>query len=279
MTRFDDPSVKVSVEELGIGMDFIETFKFTIISGRSYTQDFAGDNENSVILNESAVRELGIEGDPIGQKIRKRSIIGVIKDFNLHSAKEKIPPLCLYLSDQYIFVLPVRLANGRIDEGLSFLKAEWNKISPQQPMEYEFFDDRLHYMYKEDRNFGRNIRIFTTLATIIALLGLFGLSLFMASRRTREIGIRKISGADTMDIILLLNRGFFILVLIAFVISVPLTGWIMEKWLAGFAYRAPVGVWVYLKSGVIALAVVLLTVSIHAWRASRTNPAEVIKCD
>jgi len=276
MTRFDDPSVKVSVEELGVGMDFIETFKFSLISGRSFTRDFAGDKDNSVILNESAVLELGIGGDPIGQKIKNHAIIGIIRDFNLHSAKEKIAPLCLYLSDQFIFALPVRLAEGRTREGLVFLKSEWKKISPELPMEYEFFDDALTFMYKEDRNFGRNIQIFTTLATLIALLGLFGLSLFMASRRTREIGIRKIAGAETLDIILLLNKVFLMLVLIAFVISIPLTGWVMEKWLAAFAFRAPVGVWVYLRSGIIALVVVQLTVSIHAWRASRTNPAEVI---
>ncbi|MCX6226899.1 MAG: ABC transporter permease [Bacteroidia bacterium] len=277
--RYDDPSVTVNVEGLSVGMDFIETFRFRLIAGRSFSRDFAGDMDKSVVLNETAVRELGIQGDPIGQKVMSFTIIGVIKDFNLHSAREKVAPLYLNLSDKFIYQLPVRLADGWIKEGVDFLRAEWLKIAPDQNFEYQFFDDALSGIYEDDRNFGRNIRIFTTLATIIALLGLFGLSLFMASRRTREIGIRKINGAETVDIILLLNKGFIILVLIAFVISIPLTAWVMEKWLAGFAFRAPVGVWVYIKSGIIALAVVLLTVSIHAWRASRTNPAEVIKCD
>jgi putative ABC transport system permease protein len=279
LPRFDDPSAMVAVESLPVGMNFIETLGLQVVQGRSFSPDYPGDRDNSAIINETAVRELGMKGDPVGQKLGDRTIIGVIRDFNLHSAREKVPPLRMSLSDKYIYEVPVRLKAGRTLEGLDFLKAEWERFVPGQPLEYVFFDDAVAGMYSSDRDFGRNIRVFTTIAALIALLGLFGLSLFMASRRTREIGIRKINGAGTGDILLLLDRGFVVLVVLAFVISVPLTARVMENWLAGFAFRAPVGVWVYLKSGLVALAVVLATVSIHAWRAARANPADAVRSE
>ncbi len=236
-----------------------------------------------MIINESAQRELGLN-NPVGQELVTYNglgnckIVGVVRDFNYQSLRNKIDPLVIFdgKQSQYQFLI-CRIAPLNYQATLNFLKTRWDEIYPGYPFDYSFLDADLARLYVNDGRFGGAVNGFAGLAIAIACLGLFGLASFGVQERTKEIGIRKVLGASVPVIIKLLSGEFVKLVLVANVIAWPLAYYVMTRWLQGFAYRTGIGIWIFILSGGIALAVALMTVAAHAIKAATANPIQSLR--
>ncbi len=268
--------------------DFIPTLKMELAQGRNFSAALVTDTSESVIINETAARQFGW-GEPLGKTFIFRPppgregetqimrVVGVLKDFHMGSLREEIPPFILFYDPLNLRRISVRIASDRVSQTLDGLRAAWAKIDPDGEFDYRFLDERLHSLYESEERIGRIALNFTVLAVLIGCLGLFGLAAFMAEKRTKEIGIRKVLGATTPGIVGLMSREFLILVGLANVIAWPLAWWGMTEWLKGYAYRAGMGWWIFAVSTVLALFIALATVSVQALKAARANPVDAIR--
>jgi putative ABC transport system permease protein len=230
-----------------------------------------------VIINETAVRQLGIV-DPVGQFLYDSTvIIGVVKDFNLHSIHTGIPPMDISMTDRYLFYILVHYRPGTLDELVPKLEYEWKKVEPDRPLSYSAIEELFEEVYAPEKNLGTILSIAALFTLLIAAFGLFGLTLFAARSRTNEIGIKKVFGSSESAIVYTFLRSNFLMVLVAEVLSIPIVLYFLGKWLNNFPYRTGIGWWVFLAAFIVATLVVLLTVSIHAIRASRTNPVDALR--
>ncbi|HEX9972049.1 MAG TPA: ABC transporter permease [bacterium] len=257
--------------------DFLKTFSLTMAAGRFYSRDFTSDTSNFV-LNETAVKMMDLS-EPIGKRLTSEgktgTIIGVVRDYHGGSLRDLIQPKIIRLTNDGFFVC-VKYS-GSEHEIVSFLEQKWKKFVPSYPFRYGFLDESIDNFYTTERKIGKIFGYFTGLAIFIACLGLFGLASFMAERRTKEIGIRKVLGAKVGGIVLLLSREFALWVLIANIISWPVAYWAAKQWLQGFAYRINLGWEIFVFSSILALAIAILTVSYQAIKAALANPVEALR--
>jgi ABC-type antimicrobial peptide transport system permease subunit len=204
-----------------------------------------------------------------------------MKDFHFKSLHEKITPLIFYHQSQSLLnsILVIKIQAGKSVEAMRKVEAIWKQFFPNDAFEYTFLDDSFNYLYKSDLRTSQLILIFSILAVVIAMMGLFGLSTFAIERRTKEIGIRKVFGASVSDIVHLLTREFVVLVAIAFVIAAPLAWWAMNKWLENYAYRINITVWIFITGAIITLVIALVAVGIQAVKAAMANPVKAIKSE
>jgi putative ABC transport system permease protein len=274
--NFEDKTLKVKVEGLAVDYNFIKTMGIKILQGREFSQDFGSDLKQSVMLNESAVKQLGIT-DPLGKQLYGKSIIGVVKDFNLHSIHSDIPPLTIDMTDRYIQQVAVHYKSGTLPSILPMLEAEWKKVAPEKPFRFTTIEDLIKSIYSSERNLSSIVTIFALFTLLIATLGLFGLTLFIARSRIKEIGIRKVFGSSESSIVYSFLLNYLILVIAAVLVSIPVTLHFMMKWLNNYAYQADISWFVFVFSFVVATFVVLLTVFIQSYRASRTNPVVALR--
>jgi putative ABC transport system permease protein len=274
--HFQDKSVKVLVEGLAVDYNFLKTMGIKILEGREFSRDFGSDLIQSAVLNETAVKRLGIT-DPVGKQLGGQTIIGVVKDFNLHSIHSDIPPLSIHMTDRYINQVAVHFKTGTLSSILPMLEAEWKKVAPDRSFRFSTIEELIRSQYSSERNLSTIVSIFAIFTLLIAALGLFGLTLFVARTRTKEIGIRKAFGSSENSIVYSFLLNNLILVISAALLSVPATLYFMIKWLNNFAFKTTINWWVFVTSFVIAAVVVLLTVFIHSYRASRTNPVEALR--
>ncbi len=272
--------------QLWVDADFLKAYEVELTQGRFFEEGNSA-NSKSIVLSESALKNLNIE-DPIGKIIYKNrkseetsfTIIGVIKDFHLHSLHNEMQPLVLFNNDDiYKFdeqYLSVRIS-GDIQQSLRNIKQIWDKYADGQPLNYVFFDEDFGRLYAADVQTKKIVSIFSILAIFIACLGLLALAAFVAEQRTKEIGVRKVNGARIGQILYLLNRNFMKWVMIAFVISSPIAYYTMSKWLEAFAYKTSLNWWVFALAGLAALVVTIITVSWISWRAATRNPVEALR--
>ena len=268
--------------------DYEKVMKLSLVSGRFLSKDFATD-DLAVVLNESAVKELGFKGDPVGKRVMlprgaqqggplALSVVGVVKDFHFESLHQKIRPLLIanfqVVPRAYILVR-VKPEDKRLS--VAHIEAAWKKFVPDRPLEYFYLEDRFNDLYKGDERTGRLFGTFSLLAIFIGCLGLLGLASFTAERRTKEIGIRKVLGASTKTLFLMLSREFTRLVLIANVIALPVAFYAMHRWLQNFAYRTSISVWVFLASAFLAWVIATLTVSYQALKAANQDPVRSLR--
>jgi len=277
--HFQDPDKQISVEGLDVAGQYMETMEFRLVAGRFFDEGSEADRKSAAVVNETAIQELGIEGDPLEQEIAGKRIIGVIQDFYIHSVKSKISPLVINYGTKYCYEVAARIMPDQFDEALEQIEKTWKEMAPEASFSAVEFNQAIANMYSRERDFAFTIMGLTGLAVFIAALGLFGLSLLLANKRTREVGIRKIHGASVLQIMQSINKSFVIYTLAALILSIPITVWIISKWLQNFEYKTTIGVLPFIISGSLALVVVILTVSYHAWRSARMNPAEVIRCE
>jgi putative ABC transport system permease protein len=276
LPSFQDNTVKVQVEGLAVDYNFIKSMGIKVIEGREFSEDFGSDLKSSAILNEMAVKKLGIK-DPIGKQVGGQTVIGIVKDFNLHSIHTAIPPLMISMTDTYIFQVAVHYKPGTLKLILPMLEAEWKKAAPDRPFRYTTIEDLTKDVYSSEKNLGTIVFIFALFTLLIAAFGLFGLTLFLSRSRVKEIGIRKVYGSSEQSIIYSFLLNNLIMVVVAALISIPVTLHFMTKWLSNFAYQTGISLWVFIISFVIASVVVLLTVFIHSYKASLINPVEALR--
>lgn len=266
-------------ERWEVDEDYFKTLGIKIVEGRDFSPLMKSDS-NAVVVNQTLVKQMGIK-NPVGKLISNGytyKIVGVAEDFNFESLHQDIGALVLHLGDSHSMV-SVKLHTADMAKTLASVTTTWKKLSPAQPIRYAFLDERFANMYAGVQRMGRTFTSFAVLAIIIACLGLFGLSAFMAEQRSKEIGIRKVLGASVSSITALMSKDFVKLVVIAIVIASPIAWWAMSKWLQDFAYRAPIEWWVFALAGAAAIVIALLTISFQSIKAALMNPVEAIKAE
>jgi len=283
--RLDPPnSESIILHHLGVDYDFIPQFQLKMISGRNFSKEFSTD-ENAAILNETAVSTLGFKNslEAVGQKIIRRrdtlTIIGVVQSFHHQGLQKAIDPQIILLVPDSRDAYSIKLSSADMPKTVATVENIWAKHFPNDPFNYFFLDDFYNQQYKADQRFGKVFSLFSMLAILIACLGLLGLSSYNILQRTKEIGIRKVLGASTQNVVYILAKDFLKLVLIAFVVAVPLTWWLMHNWLQEFAYRINIGWWIFLIAGAIAIAIALVTVSFLAIKAAVANPVKSLRTE
>ncbi|MBD3630820.1 ABC transporter permease [Cyclobacterium sp.] len=268
-----------------VGIDFINHFDMELVAGRSYSRDFPSDSTSALVVNEAAARQYGYANpaDIVGKKFeqwgRAGEVIGVVKDFNFISLHRNIEPLTLPFEARASRYLSVKLKPENIGQTVAAVEQIWSKIAPHRPFLYSFLEEDFDKQYQADIKFRKIFSAFSVLAILIACLGLFGLATYTAEIRTKEIGIRKVLGAEVSSIVTLLSKDFIKLVLVAIVIATPVTWYVMNEWLEGFAYKVEIGWWIYPLAGIVAIIVAMATVSSQAIRAAMLNPVKSLKSD
>lgn len=262
--------------------DYAETFGIEMLAGRDLSREFGMDLTRSVMVNETAIKQLGWSPEEaLGKQLvvrdtTKRQIIGVVKDFNYLSLKENIAPLIIApIEDQR--VMAIKIDGKETKAAIERIQFHYAELAGNFPFEYEFFDKTYAQLYEKEQRQQSIMIGFAALAILIACLGLFALAMFMAERRNKEIGIRKVLGASVTDVLMLLNSEFSRLVLIAFVIAVPVGWYAMNLWLKDFAYRIALGWQTFLIAGIIMALIAWLTVSYQSLRAALANPVNALK--
>jgi putative ABC transport system permease protein len=267
---------------------FLETYGMTLASGRTFSRDFATDEKQAYIINETAARAFGWT-DPVGKTFalsnkglakpifEKGRIIGVVRDFHSQSLHKPIEPLVLSIQEGVYRNAAIRLRGDRVRDTLSAIAAEWKKVLPDRPFDYFFFDESVSAMYGSERRTGLMFGGAALLSVLIAGLGLYGLASFSAARRTKEVGIRKALGATSGDIVRLLARDFGGLFLTANAIAWPVAYVLMKRWLEGFAYRIGFGLPIFLLAAAFTLALLAVSVGSQALRAAGTDPAKALR--
>ncbi|HEY8971563.1 MAG TPA: FtsX-like permease family protein, partial [Puia sp.] len=256
---------------------FLTTMGMRLVEGRNFNRDLITDT-NSLILNESAVAALGLF-NPIGATLNgSERVIGVVRDFNYNSLHEKIAPAILRYSPQGN-ILAIRLSGGHTAQFLDWLRATGKKFMPEDALAISFLDDNFKQLAKKDKLLGDAIGFFTLLAIFLATLGLTGLTLFTIERRTREIGVRKVLGATIPDILTLVSKDFVKLTFVASGVALPLSWWLVHRWLDNFAYRVSVGWWIFFVTEAILLLIALSVISLLALKAATVNPVKTLRTE
>jgi len=280
---------EVNIRLSAIEGDYLQTLGITLLEGRTFHKDLTADS-SSIILNETALRQLGYDPKTaIGRKVfydlfgvhTTMEIIGVVKDFNFESLYNPIKPFAFTTSmwgSRYTYAI-ASLATNNYSDLIQKIAGVWKKINPGVPFSYSFLDKDFQSSYEKDQRASEIVRYFTIVTILIACLGLFGLSVFSAEQRNREIGIRKVLGASVTNITLLLSRDFLGLVCISILIASPLAWYGMNQWLQGFAYRIGISWWLFPVAGLIAVAIAWITVSFQAIKAAVANPVKALRSE
>jgi putative ABC transport system permease protein len=276
-----DPAKLPTMAFLEVDSSFLNTYGVHLKEGYLLSDKSCPYSGTRYIMNETAVKKLGWK-EPIGKKFSTYNgkdgfVTGVISDFHFKSLHEKIEPMFLYMRETDRGYFAVRLNSSGISTSVDFAKKTWDKIVSDTPFEYFFYDNYYDQLYRKESMLARIIIIFSAIAILIACMGLFGLAAYASEKRTKEIGIRKVNGAVVSEVMLMLNREFVKWVSIAFLISTPVAWIAMHKWLESFAYKTGIGWWIFALSGIVALAVALITVSWQSWRAATRNPIEALR--
>ena len=273
--------VGVGAQKWQVDEDYIPTLGMKIVNGRNFSKEMPSDSA-AVIINQTMASRLGFK-KPLGELITNGwehfRVIGVMEDFNFESMKQSIGPLCLVRGGHQATIISVKMNGSQISSIIPVIASVWKDFAPTQPIRFTFLDDNFANMYQDVQRMGQIFWTFAVLAIIIACLGLFALSAFMAEQRNKEIGIRKVLGASATSIAAMLSMNFTKLVLLSFCIATPIAWWAMNKWLLDFAYRVSISWWIFLVAGLVAIAIALLTVSFQAIKAAIANPISSLRTE
>jgi putative ABC transport system permease protein len=260
---------------------YLKTLGMKLVEGRNFSYDISSDTAGkTIIINQTLAKKLGLQ-KPVGARITNGghfTVIGVVQDFNFESMRGNVEPLALHFGISPS-MMTVKFKAGDVQNTIANVSALWKKYSPDQPIRYTFLDEQFANMYADVQRTGHIFTSFAVLAIIIACLGLFALSAFMAEQRSKEIGIRKALGASVKGITTMLSYDFVKLVLLAIVIASPMAWWGMNKWLQEFAYKIPITWWMFIAAGLGAIFIALATVSFQSIKAALMNPVKSLRSE
>ncbi|MEM0938851.1 MAG: FtsX-like permease family protein [Bacteroidota bacterium] len=274
------PEERVLFENIRVDHEFYETMGFDLMTGRWFSHDFGSDT-TKIVINEAAAKIMGFNpNEAIGQKIRlwdeyNLEIVGVLKDFHYMSIHQMVDPAFFWLKDTWN--VAVRLEAGREVDTMNDIEDLYHKFSPGFIFEYEFLNKRYQRLYESEQRVGTLSSYFAGFAILISCLGLFGLAAYTAERRIKEIGIRKVLGATTSNIVMMLSKDFTRLVGISIIIGLPISYYFMNEWLQSFAYKIDLSIWIFVSAALISLLISWVTVSSQAFKAASVNPAKCLK--
>jgi putative ABC transport system permease protein len=270
---------------MSVDYDFLNAYDMELIAGRAFGLDYPSDEREGFIVNESAVREFNWEtpenalGKTIDREGKRGQVVGVIKDFNFADLTTPISALIMAIDRNQFNTLSVRFENANVESTLTKLEQEWNKLFPEKAFEFSFLEERLNQQYSNFQNFGTIIQVFTVIAVLISCLGVYGLVLFTVKRKVKEIGVRKVLGANVSNILVLIYREFALLIVIGFLLAVPASYYFMSEWFTNFIYHTNIDVLTYAASLSLVLLIVSLTISYQAIRAAQANPVDSLRSE
>ncbi len=272
-----NPDESVLVNRFRVHYDFIETMGLELVEGRDFSIAFSADEEEACIINEKALHDLEL-GDERFIKAPGRNVVGVVKDYHFKTMRSKIEPMFLTLSKNgKIDNIVIRLKGENLVESMAEVKIKSEEFYPDAQMFPVFYDGLIENLYSTEEKFGRIVNVFTGLAIFVTCLGLFGLTLFIAEQRSKEIGIRKVLGASVIKIITLVTRETIILVMVATIIATPTAYYFMSMWLDNFAYSVDIGIGTFVLSFIMAITITLVSVLIQSIKAATANPVNSLR--
>jgi putative ABC transport system permease protein len=264
--------------------DFVETLGIRMKEGRDFQQDMPSDTLVAVVVNETFVKRMGWS-EAIGKKIDlgddgpiRARVVGVMADYHQTGMYNEIESLMLVYRERNNIVY-IKMSGNNMEQTMSFIESKWKEVLPDQPYSYTFLSENLNSQFEADEKRGFIFTMFTILAILIACLGLFGLASYMVEQRTREIGIRKVFGANESIIVRLISKDFIILITVAIIIAVPVAWYLMSNWLENYVYRTNIGVILVLLAGLLTIIITFITISYKAYQAAILNPANSIRTE
>jgi putative ABC transport system permease protein len=273
-----------TIQSVSVDYDFASVMGLDILQGRNFSRTISTDETRGVLINQEAARRLQLS-EPVGATLTipmageavEVTVLGVVRDFHIRSLREKIGPLLLYIDPSKFYYVAVRFRPDKRGSMLAAVENVWNTVLTDVPYSSFYLEDQYRSLYRSEEKIGQLLTVFSFLAIFVSCLGLYGLVSFMTTRRTKEIGIRKVLGASVPKVVLLFTGNFIQWILVSNV-----TAWIgsyffMSRWLQNYAYRIPIRVWIFIPAGVLTLVVALLTISYQAVRAALMNPVETLK--
>ncbi len=265
------------IKVMGVDHDYIPLMGMVLVSGRNFDSSFNDGEFNSVIVNEAFISFCGLSGDITGMQINETTVVGVLENVSFNSLHNPAEPIALYLTSEPVGYLNIKLVTDDLQGTLNEIRATWEDIFGNTPLDYQFLDQRIAMMYAEEQRTNVLMGGFTLVSIILSMMGLVNLSSIIMKRRTKEIGLRKVNGAKIWEVMAMLNMDFVKWVTLAFVIAIPVAWYAMNRWLQNFAYRTELSWWIFALAGLMALIIALLTVSWQSWRAARSNPVEALR--
>lgn len=281
--RLEGQTDGIAISYVHVTFDYFRTLGIEPVQGRLFSGEFKTDATESVILNEAAVKSIGIQGNPIGQTLKcnwpksDRKIVGIIDDIHFESLYNKVKPVVYVIDYSMAYHLIVKVKPSDLVGSKNALTKVCQSIYPDEVIEFTFLDQILEQRYEKDSKTFQLMGFFAVLAIILASMGLLGMASFMMASRTKEIGIRKVNGATVSEVMLMLNISFVKWMSVAFIIATPIAYYGMNKWLESFAYKTALSWWIFVFAGFISLVIVLLTVSGLSYSTARRNPVEALR--
>ncbi len=275
------PDEEILMRAVTVDEDYFEVFGMEILQGRSFGLEADPEKAPVFIINEEAAKAMG-QKEPVGQWLSgsgmpQGTIVGLVKNYNFTPLRQKIDPLIIIFHPPSSGLLTAKLSGRNLTRTIGAIEEVWKRFAPDFPFRYRFLDEALDELYRAEERTGTIFRSFALLAIVVSCLGLFGLSSFLAERRTREVGIRKVLGATTAGIVALFSKDFLKWVAVSNLIAWPVAFVAARKWLEGYAHRISIGILPFVAAGVLAMLIAMATVSFHSVRAAMTNPAEAIR--
>ncbi len=265
--------------------ELADAYKFEMKEGRFFSEQYATDAKEAYVLNETAVKEMGLDS-PVGSELtvwrRKGRIIGVVKDFHFSTLHDKIEPLIFRVPDPreqhlYYRAISIRFDANALPQGLDHLKDAWLSVYPNQAFDYYFIDDQLNNSYNAEMRMGELFKYFSILTILIACLGLWGLTAFSIEQKVKDIGVYKVLGAGVFKIMIILSQKFILWILLSNVIAWPIAWFLMNNWLQQYAYRISIGLWVFVAAGIATMFIAMLSISWQTIRAANADPIDALR--
>jgi hypothetical protein len=268
----------------GIDADFLPTYGVELLAGRNLRPN---SKSKEFIVNETLVRKLGLaspeevldkeinlwQGEVVG------TVVGVVRDFHERSLKEEIAPLMMVNEPDWNGLAGIRFAPAELSGMLESIEEIWSRTYPNQIFEYQFLDDKIAGYYQQENRLSKMYRLAAALAIFLSCLGLYGLTSFMITERTKEAGLRKVLGAKVSQIVYLFSREFMLLIVVAFVIASPLAWYLMNRWLEGYTYHIDVTIWVFIAGGMMAMLIALTTIGYQTVKVAVANPVDSLRAE
>ena len=273
----ENSDVMIMISLMFTDVSFLEAMDITLAEGRYFSEKFATDSIDKCILNQTAVRKFGLK-DPIGYYFMDTwEVVGVVEDFYTGSIQDGLRPMIFIVSDDLIYQIVIRYNPGSLEALLPFLQDTWKRLAPGLPFQYFLVEDLIRELYIAEKNLVLVVTFSALFTLVISLFGLFGLTLFIAQRRTKEIGIKKVMGSSVKQIVFSFLRINLLYILIAVAVSTPITIAVMRPWLNSYAERIDLNWWFFALTFGIATFFVVLTVFLHSYKAAKVNPVEALR--